>query len=252
MSTRSIINITGDIFSEKQINDIDIIINNYIKNIFLLPFTETIYDNYNIKSKKDDILQYIILPSNADIPNYVKGIYINYQWHPRSNYKIIFYCKTELDFSYEFRQFYHDFNVFDWYVEDLNYLICLIDKDIKFNEHYTIPLLSWLCFINNTYNILNTKIKYVINYNHNQFKINILNNNNKQHIISIYYFDDITKSTYTPRLVIKDGNITNIAMYANININEMLLSNTKTSFINKDIIVKYIIYTELLMNMDCF
>ena len=181
---------------------------NFLKN----PFIIQTYKSSNCIYFKDNVIKYICLNKNDKIPDYIKGLYLEYYV---DIYRYIIYNEVNVDYSYEFT----------YYLKNL-------DNQIKFNlqtEEHLILLLCLLCFINNEFDIMkyNNEFDYIlISYLDYKCIIKIDKKNkliintkinlsfNDKYFIQLFISDDVINNIIDIYTILKQQNI----IYIDINI----------------------------------
>ena len=158
------------------------------------------------------LIKYICLNKNDKIPDYIKGLYLEYYV---DIYKYIIYNEVNVDYSYEFT----------YYLKNL-------DNQFKFNlqtEEHLILLLCVLCFINSEFDIMkyNNEFDYIlISYLDYKCIIKIDKKNkliintkinlsfDDKYFIQLFISDDVINNIIDIYTILKQQNI----IYIDINI----------------------------------
>ncbi len=228
----------------------------YLSNVIKKSIIEkTYYDKLNYMNLNRKI-NMIRLNKDDEIPEYIHGFYIEYNFMNISPYKYILYCKDDIKTTekYNVSEFFKNINPAISGIDILNINYSLFLYDIKTNKFYKfinviISLLLWLCFINYSDYIIridNTRCNFGVLYKqyvylYEGYRLII----QFQHIsltevkLIIHFTDGMYQFDETAYITLN-------VIYINNLIDELSIIQKDFSYINTNIYIKYIIYNSII------
>jgi len=195
------------ILTQEEINALDIVVENYFRNLLEIPIVESFYNSNNKIIKKTSFIKLVVINDNDLIPECVKNIYYDCKYYNLSNKRFIFYYDNNEtnEKPIEYFDLLNYVHTIAYSLSGVNkltnypradYALCTADyKNNKFEITYTpttIILFIGLCILNNLNfkllqddNIINetisklniSKEEYLKNNVYNKYNYQFLGNN---------------------------------------------------------------------------